>query len=233
MAEWSLARLGRFIRRLAAAFAVMAIAGCSAAHLQVDSSEVGRVEIIPLKSYWPIQSKVMMWFVGLKGVPAANTIDCYRVVYPSTDENGRPIRLSGLLSLPRGVPARGLVSWQHGTASVHDAVPSNLSEDGLDAAIAFAGNGYAVIAPDYIGLGVSKLPHPYFVAADTARAVVDMIHAARHIKGVPATAPFLGGFSEGGFASLATQRALEAAGEKVLASAAVGGAFNLRSISIP
>ncbi len=97
----------------------------------------------------------------------------------------------------------------------------------------FAGNGYAVIAPDYIGLGVSNRPHPYYVAADTARAVIDMIHAVHHIGAVPRGPPFLIGFSEGGYASLSAQRALEAAGEPVLADAAVAGAFNLRSISIP
>ena len=113
-------------------------------------------------------------------------------------------------------------------------VPSNLSTDGLAAAIVFAGNGYAVIAPDYAGLGVSTgSAIAYFVASDTARAVVDMIHAVRHIHGVPSSPPLPIGFSEGGFASLAAQRALEAAGEPVLADAAVAGAYNLRTISIP
>jgi pimeloyl-ACP methyl ester carboxylesterase len=60
-----------------------------------------------------------------------------------------------------------------------------------------------------------------------------MIAAVRHIRGVPGSPPFLIGFSEGGYASLAAQRALEAAGEKVLGVAAVAGAYNLRAISIP
>ena len=175
----------------------------------------------------------MMWVVGVNGIDAENAIDCYRVVYPSLDETGHPIRLSGLLALPHGVPARGLVSFQHGTTSSRDIVPSNLSTDGLAAAIVFAGNGYATIAPDYVGLGVSNRPHPYYIADDTARAVIDMIHAVRRIHGVPASPPFLMGFSEGGYASLAAQRALEQKGEKILADAAVAGAYNLRSISLP
>ena len=191
------------------------------------------IEIVPLKSLWPLQSRFMLWSVGLKSLPVANTVDCYRIVYPSTDANGKPIRLSGMLALPHGVAPRGLISFQHGTTSNRDEVPSNLSVDGLATAIVFGGNGYAAIAPDYAGLGVSKGPHPYYVAADTARAVVDMIQAVRHIHGVPASPPFLMGFSEGGFATLAAQRELEAHGEPVLASAPVSGAFNLRQIAIP
>ena len=225
------------MRFLLAALAVLALAGLGyvlVTRPPPPLAVAGKdVEIVPLKTYWTLQSKVMLWLVGVKGVPVVTAVDCYRIVYPSTDENGRPIRLSGLLALPHGTAARGLVSFQHGTTSDHDFVPSNLSTDGQAAAILFAGNGYAAIAPDYIGLGVSQGPHPYYVAADTARAVVDMIHAARRIRGVPSGPPFLIGFSEGAFASLAAQRAMEAHGEKVLASAAISGAFNLRAISIP
>lgn len=221
------------IRYLVAALLVAAVAGCSPPPLQTDGKESGRIEITPLKSYIAAQSNALLWLAGVNGVSAENSIDCYRVVYPSTDEEGKPIRLSGLLALPHGLPVRGLVSWQHGTSSSRDYVPSNLSTDGLAAAIVFAGNGYAAIAPDYDGMGVSTTRHEYFVASETARTVVDMIHAVRHIRGVPASPPFLIGFSEGGFASLAAQRAMEAAGEPVLADAAISGVYNLRTISVP
>jgi pimeloyl-ACP methyl ester carboxylesterase len=167
------------------------------------------------------------------GIRAQQRVDCYRIIYPSTDANGKPIKLSGLLALPRDVPAQHLVSFQHGTSSSSEFTPSNLSTDGLAAALVFAGNGNALIAPDYIGYGVSKQPHPYYVATDTARAIVDMIRAVRRVRGVPSSPPLLIGFSEGGYASLATQRALEAAGEKVQGTAAIAGAFNLRSIGVP
>lgn len=221
----------RLVRYVVAVCAVLAAAACSPPPLQGDGKQ--DVEITPLKTYQPLQAQALLWLVGVKGIGVADAFDCYRVVYPSTDARGHPIRLSGLLALPRGAPARGLVSFQHGTTSDRRSVPSNLSDDGLAAAIVFAGNGYAAIAPDYAGLGISPGPHPYYVAADTARAVIDMIHAVRHIRGVPQGAPFLMGFSEGGYASLAAQRALEAEGEKVLATAAVAGAYNLRAISIP
>ncbi len=231
-----LRRLGLLVRlaqSAVAACAVVAVAACSAPPpLRTDNAQPGGVQVTPLKTYIPLHANILLRLAGVKGITAQNAIDCYRVVYPSTDAAGRPIQLSGLLALPRGRLARGLVSFQHGTTSSRDFVPSNLSTDGLAAAIVFAGNGYATIAPDYDGLGVSRRPQTYLVAADMARAVVDMIHAVRHIPGVPAGAPFLLGFSEGGYASLAAQRALEATREPVLADAAIAGAFNLRAISI-
>ena len=227
-----LARL-RLMRFAALALAAAILAGCTPPPLQTEASQSGRIEIVPLKTYRTFQSRVLMWMAGIRGIDAANAIDCYRIIYPSTDEKGRPIRLSGLLALPHGSAPRGLVSFQHGTTSDRDEVPSNLSTDGLAAAILFAGNGYAAIAPDYTGLGVSKGAQSYLVASDTARSVVDMIHAVRHIQGVPGDPPFLVGFSEGGYASLAAQRAMEAHGERVLAVAAIAGAYNLRAVSVP
>lgn len=223
----------RSIRRVcAAAVAAAALAACSPPPLGIDHDGRG-IEVTPLKSYGPWRSRFMLWLVGLKNVRPENTVDCYRVLYPSTDDGGHPIRLSGLLAMPRNVAPRGLVSFQHGTTSDRSFVPSNLSTDGLAAAVIFAGSGFATIAPDYQGLGASGGPHPYFVATDTARAVVDMIHAVRHIDGVPRDAPLLIGFSEGGYASLAAQRAMEATREPVLADAAIAGAYNLRTISLP
>jgi pimeloyl-ACP methyl ester carboxylesterase len=175
----------------------------------------------------------MAWSAGLKGVEVDYAIDCYKVVYPSRDERGRFVSLSGLLALPHDKTAHVLVSFQHGTTSKRDDVPSNLSAGGLEAAILLAGNGYATIAPDYVGLGVSTRPQTYFVAADTARAIADMIDAVRHVRGVPSGPPFFVGFSEGGFASFTAQRFLESQGQRVMGTASIAGAFNLRTVSIP
>jgi pimeloyl-ACP methyl ester carboxylesterase len=211
----------------------LVLAACSPPPLKTDRSLSASVEITPLKTYSIPQSRLMLWLAGVNGIGTVNAVDCYRVVYVSSDGRGKPTRLSGLLALPHGKPAQGLVSFQHGTTSDRSEVPSNLSTDGLAAALVFAGNGFAAIAPDYLGLGISSRPQSYFVAADTARAVIDLLHAARHVEGVPSSPPFLIGFSEGGYASLAAQRVLEQQGEKVLATASIAGAFNLRSISIP
>ena len=192
----------------------------------------GGTRLAPLKTFWPLESAGLLKLAGIQGVTADHAVDCYSVDYGSRNAAGQPIRLSGLLALPRGVPARGLVSWQHGTTTTRTDVPSTLSIDGKAAAIIFAGNGYAVVAPDYVGLGRSRVVHPYLVADDAARAVSDLIRAARGTKGVPASPPFLIGFSQGGHASLASLQALEAAGEPVQGAAAVAGPHNLRTITL-
>lgn len=91
----------------------------------------------------------------------------------------------------------------------------------------FASQGYAVVATDYLGYALSTYPyHPYMHAATEASSVIDSIRAARN------AAPALGltlngkvmltGYSQGGHAAMATQRAIERdnAGEFNLVAAA-------------
>lgn len=215
---------------LTGAIAALPLAGCAG---RAELAAPVGATLTPLKSYSRLTSMALLRLAGVKGVPVRHRVDCWRVVYDSRDSRGTPIRLSGLLALPRGVAARGLASWQHGTTTTRGDVPSNLSTEGVAAAILCAGNGYATVAADYLGLGVSPLTHTYYAADDTARAVIDLLDAARRIPGVPDSAPFLTGFSQGGHATLATQQALEAAGRPVLGAAPVAGAFNLRTISFP
>lgn len=97
----------------------------------------------------------------------------------------------------------------------------------------FASQGYAVVATDYLGYALSNYPyHPYMHADTEASAVIDSIRATR------LAAPALGltlngkvmvsGYSQGGHAAMATQRAIEAAhsGEfNLVASAPLAGPY--------
>lgn len=99
----------------------------------------------------------------------------------------------------------------------------------------FASQGYAVVATDYLGYALSTYPyHPYTHADTEASAVIDSIRAARN------AAPSLGlalngkvmvsGFSQGGHAAMATQRAIERdyAGEfNLVAAAHLAGPYNV------
>ena len=191
------------------------------------------VQLTPLRTISTIEARVLLFLSGVKGVPVGNAVDCYRMNYSVVGANGEAVRLSGLLALPRGVAARRLVSFQHGTATTRGAVPSQPDGTGIAAAIAFGGNGYALVVPDYPGLGESQGRHPYYVADAIGPAVVAMIEAAERLDGVPRAPVFLSGFSEGGWASLAALRVLESKGVAVLGSAQVAGAYNLRHVSLP
>jgi pimeloyl-ACP methyl ester carboxylesterase len=191
------------------------------------------VQLTPLKTISTFQARILLTLAGVKGIAVSNPVDCYRMQYPAVGRNGEIVQLSGLLALPRGVAARRLVSFQHGTTTTRSAVPSRPDGTGIAAAIVFAGNGYALIAPDYPGLGESEGRHPYYVADSIAPAVVAMIETAQRVRGVPDAPVFLSGFSEGGWASLAALRLLETRGKQVLASAQVAGAYDLRRLSLP
>lgn len=215
-------------RSFLAGAAALPLVGCAAPQLRAPTG----VTLTHVKTWHPLQAAGMLKLVGVDGVRPRHTVDGWRVLYPSHDSAGRPIQLSGFLALPRDVETKTLVSWHHGTTTTRSAVPSNVSTDALAAAFVFAGTGRAVVAPDYLGLGASPLTHTYLVADDTARAVIDLLTAARQVAGVPQTPPFLTGFSQGAHACLATQAVMEAQGQPVRGSAAVAGAHNLRTISL-
>ena len=191
------------------------------------------VELTPLRSISTLEARVLLLLSGVEGVPVRYAVDCYRMEYPAVGPSGAVVRLSGLLALPRGVEARRLASFQHGTSTTRSAVPSKPDGTGLASAILFAGNGYALVAPDYPGLGSSAGKHPYYVADAIGPAVVAMIEAAERLEAVPEAPVFLSGFSEGGWASLVALRLLEGQGKQVLGAAPVAGPIDLRRVSLP
>lgn len=147
----------------------------------------------------------------------------HRLTYRTIDARGQPIVASGLISVP--VKAAGaaspLLSYQHGTIDKDAEAPSN-SAAAEAPAVALASLGYVVVAADYVGYGASKgAPHPYLISAPTAAAVIDLLTAAktwRQREGVADNGQlFLLGYSEGGYATVAAHRALQASASVHLA----------------
>ena len=174
-------------------------------------------------------------------LPTEHGITLYRLTYRTAAPDGRLVTASGLLGIPRGrVHARGLVSWHHGTESLRTNAPSSKHVfHGLLPAAVFAGHGYLLLAPDYLGHGVSNEWHDYYLADHMAGVVRDFICAAKTVldhSGVEVPSRlFLAGYSEGGYATLATQRALERApiaGLSVAASAPVAAAVDLAGLGV-
>jgi pimeloyl-ACP methyl ester carboxylesterase len=191
------------------------------------------VQLTPLRTISTTEARVLLFLTRVKGISVRNATDLYRMNYSLARPDGRAVPLSGLLALPRGVVPRRLVSFQHGTATTRSAVPSKPDGTGIATAIVFAGNGYALVVPDYPGLGDSPGRHPYYVADAIGPAIVAMIAAAQQLEAVPKAPVFLSGFSEGAWASLAALRILQGEGAQVLGSALVAGAYDLRRVSLP
>lgn len=86
----------------------------------------------------------------------------------------------------------------------------------------FAGQGYVVIAADYIGKGESKEPDSYLVKDATVQACLDMLLASRAVcadLGVGQGDLFLSGWSQGAWSTMQFRRRLEELGMPVKAAA--------------
>ncbi len=171
-----------------------------------------------------------------RGVPGSTAMaaDAWKIVYRTIDAHGRPTRASALLVIPQGATkALPFASYQHGTITLREDVPSRLNDE-ADLGLILGASGYLVVLPDYVGLGDSPGLHPYQHAASQATAVVDALRAARDsLEGKGATwndQLFLTGYSQGGHATLAAQRELElhhADEFPITASAPSAGALDL------
>ncbi|MDB5984489.1 MAG: hypothetical protein JWQ69_5504, partial [Pseudomonas sp.] len=95
--------------------------------------------------------------------------------------------------------------------------------------------GYAVVATDYLGLGRSDYKfHPYLHADSEASAIVDALRAARRLSSALQTPlsgkVMLAGYSQGGHAAMAAQRAIERDHSdefNLVASAPMSGPYSL------
>mgnify|MGYP003886653137 CR=1 FL=1 len=165
-----------------------------------------------------------------------NGVKAYKLNYNTLDPFGGAIVASGAVLVPDlpGCNDFPLVSNQHGTILKKDRVPSNLYADNLDGLL-FAGNGYVVSLPDYIGLGDSPGMHYYMHSESEARASADMMRASREWMdslGVQLNGQvFLTGYSQGGHSTMALHKYIEeeslTSEFDIIASAPLSGAFDL------
>ncbi|MFN3440188.1 MAG: alpha/beta hydrolase family protein [Acidovorax sp.] len=153
-----------------------------------------------------------------EGVVPRYAVTSYRLEYLTTDADGKEVRASGLVSVPQK-PAGSkspVLSYQHGTIFRDAEAPSN-NAVASEVAVVLASLGYIVLAPDYVGFGASKgTPHPYLLSTPSAAATADFLTAARTWRGQANVADngqlFLTGYSEGGYVTMATHRALQTGG---------------------
>ena len=150
--------------------------------------------------------------------PATDDIVLHKITYTSRDEDNRPVNLTGLMAWPRGGAPNGLVVFCHGTIQDRDNSPSlwKGKENGSEAetaVLAFVTGGYAVIIPDYLGLGDHKATHPYPRNIINSQSAVDIIAPARALarqKNYRIDPKlYVTGYSEGGGVAMAAMQKLE------------------------
>ena len=134
--------------------------------------------------------------------------------YETVDPYGLAITNSAELILPRGTNGPlPLISEQHGTTALKSDAPSQPGSGDRWASV-FASYGYAVVVPDYLGLGRSPGYQAYVHAPSEATCVVDALRAGRSLcasNNVTLNGQlFLTGYSQGGHVTMAAHRELEA-----------------------
>ncbi len=143
----------------------------------------------------------------------------WRIRYVTQDK-GQPVEATMVLTLPdvEDGTAFPLVVWPHGTSGFTDeCAPSagGLEESGFS--VIFSSMGYAVVAPDYLGMNgfgdPSGMLHPYMVPEPTAVATLDAVRAAINFVAdeepgatIDTDQTIFWGGSEGGFAALWAER---------------------------
>nr|WP_308426092.1 alpha/beta fold hydrolase [Nocardia rhizosphaerihabitans] len=140
------------------------------------------------------------------------------VEYWMTDSAGTLRPASGALFLPDGdAPATGwpILAYDHGTSGSGpgcggqadpELAPLPRQRGAEDAFIKrFVDQGYAVVAPDYLGLGRFETgPHPYLEVRSEASATIDLVRAARAADPNLSRTWSVLGISQGGHAALST-----------------------------
>ena len=170
--------------------------------------------------------------VGLTGSYADLSI--YRVVYATPNYDGSILRASGLAIIPRLSEALPILSYQHGTILSQSEIPSvfRRSLDLTSLLTVYGGLGYAVSAPDYIGYGESRdADHPFEHNATMGSSSFDMLMATRELVRLLelelSDKLFLGGYSQGGYATMSLHRHIEENSSlEVTMSAPGAGSYN-------
>lgn len=164
--------------------------------------------------------------------PAHYTVDIYDVIYYTQWHDGSTIKASGLYFVPRNAkkPMPELI-YHHGTRMSKGRSPKLGGEETM--CLGMAMDGYAVLMPDYIGLGHGDKFHLYQLAASEGQGSVDMLFATREmndsLKLKTNGMLFLSGYSEGGYATLATQKLMQDKYPQIhiTASSPMSGAYDM------
>ncbi len=162
---------------------------------------------------------------ALGGVPAAS--EAWRIMYRSTDLDGDPIVVTGIVVTPLGPPPEGgrtVLAWGHPTTGTDASCAPSRGFDpfiGIEGLRLMLDRGYTVVATDYAGMGTEG-PDSYLVAQTAARSVLDAVRAAQRLDAAEASdRVLLWGHSQGGQAVLfAAEQASAYAPELTIAGVA-------------
>ena len=198
-----------------------------------------RGEIVGEPKFWmntPSASiKILVETLKLDpGLIGSHSVNVYSLNYRTIDKDNNSVIASGSVYYPVGSETFPVLSYHHGTVFNRTEVSSVNPMLNQQEAFVMASKGYVTFVPDYLGYGISDMIHPYHNAKLSASSVIDFIRAGKQFcknKNISLNDKlFLGGYSEGGFVTLAVQKEIETSLQKeftVTASAPLAGAYDL------
>ncbi|WP_307135914.1 lipase family protein [Streptomyces aurantiacus] len=169
-----------------------------------------------------VRSEPLPLALSLPGLHGPLPGTATRLMYKSTDSNGKPVAVTGAYLEPTarwtGEGPRPLVAVAPGTLGQGDQCAASmglehpLTLNGRTVTIGYENlaiyrllaKGTAVVVTDYAGLGATDRLHTYVDRVDEGHAVLDAVRAARSLGGASVTAGSpvgLYGYSQGGGAT--------------------------------
>ena len=162
----------------------------------------------------------------------SNEFDLYEIIYNTKWHDGSTIRASGLYYLPTNIKKEiPQLIYHHGTKIKKYRSTEIYRENAICAG--FAADGYAVIMPDYIGLGKGEKTHLYQHAQSESDAAIDMYFAVQELNRAldinTNEQLYLTGYSQGGHSCLATHKKLQEDYPEIqiTASSPMSGAYHM------
>lgn len=156
------------------------------------------VKSTSVKKTFSIDADVQAW---------ANVHDVF--TYEMKSVTNKTIKATTLVFTPKGnAPIGGwpVVVWAHGTTGAADkCAPSRnpLVDEEKDLIISLLKKGYAVVAPDYEGLGNDAVPHPYLHLKSAAQSIIYALAGVNEKYSHFSKNWSVIGWSQGGHAALA------------------------------
>ncbi len=212
----------RQTRAMALSIPLLLVMGCGELDQPKNEEVKGGKVVVNFSA--PLMKKTLM----SKGVVDENRTvfgyKAFKIPYITTDESGDEVEASGLFVIPIGLPPKlnqiglSMVSDDHGTIFSNNDAPSVIGEnngtpDG-SAIILTSIGGFATLQADYIGFGDSNDHyHPFVQKESLANATIDFIKTVKIFasdNGIKLNNQlFITGYSEGGYAAMATLQKIE------------------------
>ncbi|RED93873.1 alpha/beta hydrolase family protein [Marinoscillum furvescens] len=211
-----------------ACFVLMAgLWSCSDGGDETPKPEESPSTLVADESFGTWRSGDLRGFIGFSGLDISSEamthdVNLFKVRYTTMYQN-QEIEASTLVILPANEEgeneAFSVFSFQHGTIASDAEAPTNQAINSQTNIFlsSLASTGQVVVVPDLIGFGASAdYVHPYYVEELTATATIDAIYAARELATANDLALdgelYLGGYSQGGYSTMATHKHIEEKG---------------------